>query len=74
MKNLKNSVNRPFMTDNVGQLLFDLGRVKTHYYKPDRDLISPQFKPRKRILYDEVDYDKVMKNARRDKIGPHFAL
>lgn len=74
VKNLKNSVNRPFMTDNVGQLLFDLGRVKTHYYKPDRDLISPQFKPRKRILYDEVDYDKVMKNARRDKIGPHFAL
>lgn len=73
VKNLNNSLERPFMTDNVGQLLFDLGRVKTEYYKPDRNCISPQFKPRKRILYDKIDYDRVMKNVNRSKIEPHFA-
>ena len=73
VQRLKTALNRPFMTDNVGQLLFSLGKVKTVYYKPERDPMSPQFKPRKRILYDRVDYDEVMKKAKRDKIGPHFA-
>ena len=73
VQRLKAALNRPFMTDNVGQLLFSLGKVKTVYYKPERDPMSPQFKPRKRILYDRVDYDEVMKKAKRDKIGPHFA-
>ncbi len=55
------AVHRPFMTDNVGQTLLRLGRVNTEYYRPERDVTSPRFTPRKRILYDHVDYDAVMR-------------
>ena len=59
IRNIKAALHRPFMTDNVGQLLFHLGAIRTAYYRPERDLISPSFRPRPRILYDHVDYDKV---------------
>ena len=59
IRNIKAALHRPFMTDNVGQLLFHLGAIRTGYYRPERDLISPSFRPRPRILYDHVDYDKV---------------
>lgn len=57
---MKAALNRPFMTDNVGQILLHLGGIRTPYYRPERDLISPSFKKRPRILYDHVDYDQVM--------------
>ncbi len=57
------ALDRPFMTDNIAQVLFDLAGLKTQYYKADRDLISPQFKPRKRIIDDSgsmvCDYDQM---------------
>ena len=60
---IKLALDRPFMTDNVAQVLFDLAGLKTPYYKADRDLISPQFKPRKRIIDDSgsmvCDYDRL---------------
>lgn len=60
---IKSALDRPFMTDNVAQVLFDLAGLKTPYYKADRDLISPQFKPRKRIIDDSgsmvCDYDRL---------------
>lgn len=61
VKNIATSVNRKFMTDNVGQTLLNLGRIKTSYYRPERDVISPRFTTRTRLLYDHVDYDEVMK-------------
>lgn len=57
---IKAGLNRPFMTDNVGQTLLRLGGVKTEYYRPERDVTSPRFQKRPRILYDHVDYDAVM--------------
>lgn len=60
---IKLALDRPFMTDNVAQVLFDLAGLKTPYYKADRDLISSQFKPRKRIIDDSgsmvCDYDRL---------------
>ena len=69
---IKQALHRPYMTDNVGQLMLDLGRIKTQYYIPDRDLIAPQFRPRKRLVYDHCDYDKVMRGVDRNKIYPRF--
>ena len=58
---IKAALNRPFMTDNICQLLFDLASLQTIYYRPERDIISPRFKPSKRIIYDNIDYDAVMR-------------
>lgn len=61
IRRIKASLNRPFMTDNLCHVLFDLAGLKTIYYRPDRDLISPRFKPTKRLVNYTVDYDAVMR-------------
>jgi len=58
---IKASLNRPFMTDNTCHLLFDLAGLKTIYYRPERDLISTKFKPSKRIVNNNTDFDAVMR-------------
>ena len=67
IKRLRAALHRPFMIDNICQLLFHLGGVKTKYYYSDRDLISTEFKPRKRIIVDKYDYDKVMQDEIKTK-------
>ena len=57
IKEIQAAVDRPFMIDNACQVLFHLGGIKTPYYKSDRDLISPDFKPVKRKVYYKYDYD-----------------
>ena len=61
VRRIKASLNRPFMTDNTCHLLFDLAGLKTIYYRPERDLISPKFKPSKRIVNNNNDFDAVMR-------------
>ena len=48
--------DKPFVTDNVCQVLFHLTGLKTKWYKADRDLFSPQYRSKKRIIAG-VDYD-----------------
>ena len=62
VRRIKASLNRPFMTDNTCHLLFDLAGLKTIYYRPERDLISPKFKPSKRIVQNNIDFDAMMAN------------
>lgn len=62
MNEIKASLNRPFMTDNVCQVLFHLSGLHTVYYKKERDLLSPFFKERDRIVKDGVNYDEVTRN------------
>ncbi len=58
---IKTSLNRPFMTDNLCQMMFALGGVKCTYYHKERDLLSPYFKPRKRLINGNCDYDQIIK-------------
>lgn len=60
VNDIKTSKNKPFVTDNVCQVLFHLTGLKTNWYKPNRDLISPMYVHRKRIIAG-VDYDKCVK-------------
>lgn len=60
------ATHRPFTTDNLCHLLFHLGGLQTKYYKPERDIISEQFKPYRRIVegkndYLRVDFDSIRK-------------
>lgn len=41
---IKASLNKPFTSDNICHLLFNLGCVKTKYYIPDRDIINNKYK------------------------------
>lgn len=63
---IRKAIDRPFMIDNLCHLLFHLGEIHSDYYIPERDLISDQFKPRKRIIEDmffkKFDYDEVKNN------------
>lgn len=55
---LSSCVRRPFMLDNVCQIVFHLSGLKTHYYKPERDVLSPYYKCNKRIINDKINYDE----------------
>ena len=47
------------MHDNVCQIIFNLAQVVTPFYHPDRDPLSDQFRPSKRLVYDHIDYDSL---------------
>lgn len=61
VKSIRESKDKPFMTDNVCQILFHLVGMKTKWYKAERDLISPHYVARKRMVAGK-DYDKYVKN------------
>lgn len=63
IKHIRAALNKPFMTDNVCQIFFDLSGLNTKYYIPQRDLLSPKFKIRERILGNGQNYDKIMRDA-----------
>ena len=65
INSIKDATERPFMTDNLCHLMFNLGEIKSNYYIAERDPISSQFKPRKRLIEDMItniksDYDAIM--------------
>lgn len=63
MDNLRSAVDRPFMTDNVAHVLFRLAGINTPCYIADRDLTSPTYKVRKRVVESperKYDYDAIM--------------
>ena len=50
---------------SCAHLMFILGDIKSSYYIAERDPISPQFKPRKRLIEDMItniksDYDAIL--------------
>lgn len=55
---IKKSIDRPFMTDDLSHLLFYLGEIDTEWYDSTRCLIHPNFNEnRPRILYNGDNYD-----------------
>lgn len=58
---IQNASSRPFMIDNVCQLLFHLGGINTEYYHQERDVLSYGFIPKDRIVRGGVCYDKIAK-------------
>lgn len=46
VKSISKSVNRPFMTDNLPQVIFNLLGVHTRYYNPSRSVINERYHPK----------------------------
>lgn len=63
IENIKNSVNNPYMTDDVIHTILDILNINTPDFDKTRSIINPNFnKNRKRILIDGKDYDASLKN------------
>ena len=59
---IQNTLEVPFASDDICHLLFHLGKIPTDYYIEERDLLSPAYKVRKRLIHTIHDYDKLVSN------------
>ena len=64
IKEIENSRNRPFMSDNICHMLFHIANIDTKYYKPERDLLNPNYRIPKRIVEGTVNFDDVIDNKK----------
>lgn len=62
IKNIINSREKKYMSDNICQILFGLGKIQTSFYKRERDLLNPNYIQRKRIILDKFDIDNMTSN------------
>lgn len=60
IEDIKASVDKPFITDNVCQVMFHLAGLKSPWYNEERDLLSDKYKCGKRIVNGMYDYDEIM--------------
>ena len=55
---IKQSVNKPFMTDDLSHLIFDLAGINSNDFHPERSVISPNYDThRKRMIGPNYDHD-----------------
>ena len=58
VRQIKNAVHRPFMSDNISQVLVYLAGIQTPFYCEENNLLSDDYNAeRKRIIKGTVDYD-----------------
>ena len=59
-KAIKRAKGKKYMTDATSHLLLGLAGIHSKYYRPEYDLLSPQYNAnRKRIIKNTVDYDTI---------------
>lgn len=62
VEKIRKAKDKPFMTDNIAQLLLGLAGIETDYYSPLADPLSDDYNiNRKRMIRGEYDYDNIMK-------------
>ena len=54
------SKDKHLMSDNICQLLFHIGNIRTKWYQTNRDVLSQDFQCPSRIIENAVDYDEKM--------------
>ena len=57
VNSIKTALSRPYMTDNVCNLLFHIGSIETNSYREEFDIISPHYNCKKRIVEDRIGFD-----------------
>ena len=56
---IHNSVNNPILTDNLPQILLFLAGIKCKWTDSKRNVLSPQYKSKPRIIGGSMDFDKL---------------
>ena len=59
------AARRPFIAYDLPHLLLGLAGIQSKYYRPERDLLSPLYRPQRRVIYDTLDYDRLMSGYRK---------
>lgn len=54
------AAGRPFMSDNLGQMMLWLGLVDSPWNDSTRNVLHPAYRPAKRLIYDGLDYDRLV--------------
>ena len=60
---IQQSVNRPFMTDDLPHLMLDIAGINCEWFDPSRSLINDKYNTsRRRLLEDsKQNYDEIAK-------------
>ena len=53
------AAGRPFMSDCLGQMMLWLGMVDCPWSDGTRNVLHPDYRPGKRLIYDKLDYDSL---------------
>lgn len=56
---IKQAQRKPFMIDNVCQIIFYLAHVQTRHYQSERNPLSSDYKSSHRIVNGNADYDAI---------------
>ena len=60
---IRSSIHKPFLTDGIPQVLLFLAGIKCKWTSEQRNILSPQYDPKPRIIGENVDYDIIIKDT-----------
>ena len=60
MQQIEQSLDKPFMTDGLPQLLLYLAGISCKWNEDGRNLLSPDYQYKKRIICGSIDYDHLI--------------
>lgn len=61
VENIKSSLDKPFMTDNLVHVILDLAKIQTKQYDATKSVINPGFVARDRIVTNGLKYEELRK-------------
>lgn len=67
---INNATSKPYMIDVISHTLFRLAGITTPCYLEDRDITSPRYKARKRVVKSperDYDYDAIVSKNKNEK-------
>ena len=62
VEQVRNAANRPLLTDDLPQTLLYLAGIKCRWNRDERNILSPSYKPKPRLIDGDTDYDKLQHN------------
>ena len=62
---ISESVNKPFMTDGIPQILLSLAGISCKWSADESNLLSRHYQCKPRLICGTADYDELLSNAKR---------
>lgn len=60
IQRIKEAVNKPFMTDNLAQVMLDLANIETKQYDPTKSVVNPSYIIKDRVI-NGIKYEDLKK-------------
>lgn len=67
VESCKNSLNKPYMTDDIIHTILGVLGISMAEYEEERDLLSPKFNEKRKRIYQGKDYDGFWKHQFKDE-------